>query len=369
MNTIKTDELCKAVTTSLDEAVERYQGELHSMKSRIQDLETNTLAVSTNGQMQTAKSNIARLVTKSDGFSAAKAGRHSGVIELGSLSIKALTSEQFSPDSPQSGISVLPQEAGMLAGWAARPVSLLDVMRRIQVSSNTLQWTKLAAFSNAAASQAGEGVAKAEQNLSPELVRAEVSTIAVFHRASRQVLDDAAWLGSELERLLRFNLMDELERQLIAGDGSSFTINGLDNQATAVTGSSGLEAPDQIGAALATMASDGYPAAFVIANPSDFQSWRSERATGGEYVSGSWSQPNPPVLWGVPVVQSASQQSGEVIMVNGQSAAIMDRMSPTLEMFPADQDNVVKNLITFRAELRAGCAVFDAAGVRKLAIV
>lgn len=371
--TVKTEELVAAVDRSLDEAVKSHEQRLakrfEGLEAKFLDFEQNALTGMRGASTASTRSNIINTVMKSDGFTAAKAKRDSGSIELPGVSIKALTSEQGSADSPQAGIGVLANEAAGLFGWAQRPVRLLDVMPRILVDSNGIQYTRLTGFSNAAAAQAGEGVAKAEQTLTPTLVRSEVSTIAVFQVVSRQVLDDAAWLQAELDRLMRFNLMDKLEADLINGDGSNFSIEGLDALATAVSGSSGLEAPDQVGAMLAAAASAGYEASFVIVNPSDFQAWRAERSTTDNlYVSGSWAQPNPPVLWGVPAILSASQTSGEVLAVNGRSVAMLDRQAPTVEMFAQDSDNVQKNLITIRAELRAGLAVFDPAGVRKLTI-
>lgn len=366
------DELVAAVDHSLDDAIKRAQTEakaqVEALSAKFDDFRQNHMTRMTGGGHDTGPGRIMKAVTESDGFRAAKSGRHSGAIELGSISIKALTSEQGSTDTPQSGISVLPGEVPGLHGVGRRPLRLLDVLRTIPVDSNQAQFTRLVGWNNAAAAQAGESAPKAEQVLAPELVKVDISTIAVLQVVSRQVLDDAAWLTSELDRLMRYSLADKLEADLIQGTGADFSIQGLAAQATAVTGAVGVEPPDQIGTMLASMAADGYQPDFVLVHPADFQSWRAERATDGQYVSGSWAQPAPPVMWNVPAIQSPSQTVGAVLAVHGPSAAMLDRQAPTIEMFAQDSDNVRKNLITIRAELRAGLAVFDTAGVRQLTI-
>ena len=276
---------------------------------------------------------------------------------------------QGSTESPQEGVNVIPSQAAGLWGVGRRPLRLLDVIPRIPTNSNAVRYTRLTGFSNSAAAQAGEGGTKPTQTLTPQSVDAPIQTIAVISKMSKQVLDDAPFLESALDSLFRFNLADRLEEQLIAGDGTGNNLDGFESAGTAISGSSGVEAPDQVGAAVAAMMADGYSPSYLLVNPNDFQGWRAERATGGEYVSGSWAQPNPPVMWGVPAVLSPSVTSGTVVLAHNPSHALLDRQDPAVEIFEQNENDVTTNMLTLRAELRAGIAIMDPQGVRVLSLV
>ena len=356
----------KQVVDALDAKAEQIE---EGLKARFLEFEQNNLTKMT-GTHHSAPSSPGILVAKSERLGQLRDGqKHTGRMSLGDVSLKTLTSIQGSTESPEAGIDVVPGEIPGLAGIGRRPLSLLDMIPRNPTSSNAVRFTRVNNFSNAAAAQSGEGTTKGEQALDVETKEAQIATIAVFQKVSRQVLDDVGWLQSSLNNLFSYTLRAKLEAELIAGNGTGFNISGFTQEGQAVGGSSGTAAPDQIGEAIASMQSDGYPVDYLVVNPSDFQSWRAERNTDDLYVSGSWAQPNPPVLWNVPAILSPSVSSGTVILANGASHAMLDRQDAAVEMFEQADDNVERNLITIRAELRAGLAVMDQAGVRVLSIV
>ena len=367
---IKTQDLIQAVDRSLDQAVEKHSGKIDELAAKFQEFEQNALT-SIKGYGSGAPRSPGSIIVAHERIQGLRDGiKHTGRVSLGELNVKALTSEQGSTASPAEGVDVLPSQASGLWGVGRRPLRLLDVIPRIQTSSNSVRYTKLTGFSNSAAVQSGEGAAKAEQTLTPETVDAPIATVAVFTKVSKQVLEDAPFLEAALNNLFRFNLLDRLEAQLIAGDGTGFNISGLETEGKAITGSSGVAQPDQIGTAISDMQSDGYPVSYLVVNPGDFQTWRAERSSSDNlYVSGSWAQPNPPVLWNTPAVLSPSLASGKVILASNQSHAMLDRQDVAIEIFEQDQDNIQKNLLTLRAELRAGLAVMDGEAVRTLTLV
>ena len=361
------NDVVKEVVSALDAKAEQIE---EGLKARFLEFEQNNLTKMTGGHYSAPVSPGA-LITRSDRLAQLRDGQKTtGRISLDGQSIKSLTSLQGSTASPEEGVNVIPGEVAGLFGIGRRMLTLLDVIPRVETGSNSVRYTRVNNFTNAAATQAGEGATKAEQNLEVQSLESHIATIAVIQRVSRQVMDDVGWLQGSLNNLFQYNLRAKLEAELIAGSGSGFNISGLIEEGQAISGSSGVEPPDQIGTAIAAMQSDGYAVDYLIVNPSDFQEWRSERSdTDNLYVSGSWAQPNPPVLWNVPAILSPSVSSGSVVLANNASHAMLDRQDPTVEMFEADSDNVERNLITIRAELRAGLAVMDQAGVRVLSII
>ena len=362
---IDTQELVAAVDKSLEEKATELQ---EGFTAQLREFEQHHLTAMKGGG---APRTPGAMITGSERFGLLRQGHKStGRMSLDGLNVKTLTSLQGSTDSPAEGVDVLPSQAAGLWGVGRRSLRLLDIIPRVPTASNSVRYTRLANFSNSAAAQAGEGATKATQTLEPVTVDAPIQTIAVIQKISKQLMDDEPFMRSALDSLFRYNLLDALEAQLIDGNGSGFNLSGMVTEGQAISGSSGVDQPDQVGAAIATMQSDGYPVDYIVVNPSDFQDWRAERsASDNLYVSGSWSQPAPPVMWNVNAVLSPSVSSGTVVLANNASHAMLDRQDATIEIFEQDDTNVQSNLLTLRAELRAGLAVMDPAGVRTLTLV
>ncbi|TQE90337.1 MAG: phage major capsid protein, partial [Spiribacter salinus] len=315
-------------------------------------------------------SSLASHVTKSQGWADIKAGKKdSGSIIIPHSVKSTLTSLQGSSDSPQAGYDVQADRAGGLFGWGYRPLRLIDAMRVVQTGSNTVEHTRMDGFSNAAAAQNGEAATKAMQSIDPVLVESRISTIALVKRISKQLLDDEAMLQAELALLFNHLIRERLERDLVNGDGSAFSIDGLLNQGTTYTAETGATQPDGIGEMLAAMASDGYEPSFVALNPNDHQTNRAERSSSDNlYVAGSWAAPAPAMYWGVPAVVTPAVPAGEVVAVSNAHVAYLDRQAAEVRFYEQDSDNVQKNLVTLRGEIRGGLMIGDAQGVRVLSI-
>jgi len=358
-----------AVEGALRKHAEVTGDKIEGLAAKFQEFEQNALT-GLHGMSYSAPSTPGSIIVRSERVQALRDGmKHSGRIGLGELSCKDLTSLQGSTTSPAEGVNVVPSEAAGLWGVGRRPLRLLDLIPRIATSSNSVRYTRLTGFSNAAAVQAGEGAVKATQTLTPSTIDAPIQTIAVTSKMSKQVLDDTPFLESALDSLFRFNLLDRLEAQIVAGDGTGSNLDGFESAGTAISGPSGEAQPDQVGDAIATMIAAGYAPDYLLVNPNDFQGWRAQRSTTNEYIAGHWSNPNPPVMWGIPAVLSPSVTSGKVVLAHNASHALLDRQDPAVEIFETNSDDVETNMLTLRAELRAGIAIMDPQGVRVLSLV
>ncbi|WP_303288238.1 phage major capsid protein [Marinobacter sp. SS8-8] len=311
-------------------------------------------------------SSIREALTKSAGLARMQkeGSKNSDPIDLG-LSIKALTSLQGSGGSPAEGIDVQPEREGGLFGYAMRPLTLFDVMPIRPISSNQLTFTRMSGYSNAAAGQGAEGTTKAEQTIDPGLITAPVETIAVWHDASKQVLDDEPGLESTIAMLLTHGVREKAERQIVNGAGSSFEMSGLITDGTAFVPTVAPMA-DRIGQCAATMGNSGYLANLVMLNPVDWFTIRSERATGGDeqYVGPGWAAPASPAVYGVPAVASAAVPQGTAIVIDTRFVNLLDRQQTTVELSRETGNNFKQNIVTVLAELRMGLAIYDTAAVQ-----
>jgi len=261
-----------------------------------------------------------------------------------------------------------------LQGLVPGAMAELTVMPTIpmgQTDSNSVFYSKESNWINGAASQV-EGATKATSTLTFAEVNEPVRTIAHTLKVSKQSLSDSPFLESYVEMRMKHGIEDEKENQVINGDGSGVNMSGL-----LKTGNHSVVSPtgtvDIFGLAnklkTAIKVNKYKPAVFYI-NPEDWGNAETERRASGDNAfvaaSGAVSYPNgglTPLLWGLPVVQSTNVAAGTLICADPSTYMYVERESTVVEMFEQDGDNVEKNLITVRAEVRGALLVFTASGV------
>lgn len=262
-----------------------------------------------------------------------------------------------------------PQRLSFMGNDPRRRLRLLDLLQTIPMSGGSAQYLRLNGYTNAAATQATQGAAKAEAAMPTSLVTVEASTIAHFLPASSQILADAPLLESQIRSLLLAGLLDKLERELIAGPGTGGRILGLSAVATAFLPTAGLSPADRIGETAATLTAAGWNPGVVILHPLDFFKIQSAHATGGEYVlQGGWALPPRPNVWGLDAIISAGASVGSALVFDASQVAFLDRMGATINVGWINQQ-FVENLLTILAELRGALAVFSPASVRSVTLV
>ena len=395
MTDIKIDELVSAVEKSLEQAIEKYDGQvkeagkasnevrdevktlsgqhaelvkkLEAQEAKFGEFEQNVLT-GMKGEQNREKSWGETLVG-SEGFKSVIAGSTpSARVEVKNT----ILGEAGSPQDP-SNILVPEDRLTGIYGGVFRQLTILDFIPTGSTGSNQIQYTREASWTNNAAERA-EGTQKPESDLTFELVDDPVRTIAHFLKLSRQVLDDAPMLQSYVDRRLRHGLRNRLENQLLKGNGTSPNISGLSasGRHTAFTPSTGDNQFDSLSKAkYAAIGADRTPNVIFL-NPADWGAMeRLKRSSSDEaYVAGEGSALSyinnglTPVIWGLPVVASNNVASGKFYVLDTNEIMLAMRQGAAVEMFAQDEDNVQKNLITVRAELRAALAVFAATAVR-----
>jgi len=359
-------EALDGIKNKVDGAVEKIDSKVKAIREDVDDLLQKSVP-DYSGNIKTASKSLAKSFKDSEGFRAYKSGAtNTGRIDTG-MSIKALTSLQGSPEVTPVGIDVLPQQVNGLHGVSFKPVRLYDRLSSLPVDSNAIKFTRLTGFSNAADYQAGEGVGKAEQDLTPSAVTSHIATVAVHHTASKQVLDDESGLVNSLDQLLRACVLEKVESELINGSGTGEAISGLLTEATTFVPTASAKA-DKIGEAISYMQSEGYMPDVVAISPTDWFEIRSERATGGEYVANGWNQSAAPNIYSVPVVVVPALAANTAMVIDSRFVNILDRQSLTLMASDEHSTNFTQNLVTMLAEIRVGLAVYDLAGVKKLSL-
>lgn len=235
-----------------------------------------------------------------------------------------------------------------------------------RTTSNLVQYVRENVFTNNAGPQAGgsptvagENQLKNESDISFTLQNAAVVTIAHFILVSRQVLDDAPMLESYINGRLLYGLALEEEDEILNGDGTVGTLDGLMHQATAYNRATSGTKMDWLRRAITQLQLSEYDAEFIVLNPADWEDIELTKDEEGRYIIANPQSLLGPQLWGLPVVPTNSMTANQFLVANGTMAAqIWDRQSAAVELSREDSDNFRRNMVTLLAEERLAMTVY-----------
>lgn len=348
------------------EAVRGFKGRIdgldegfQELKSRLRDMEQGSAGGFKASNV--AGKSLAEKVRSHNAFEAFKAGNS----KQAKMTFEGLdlleTKEGPNPivGDDSDGTLVQPDRMPGIVPGAFRRLRVRDLLPVVGTTSNRIEVTRELAFTNNAAPQAGEGAEKAETDLTFDLVEASVVTVAHWQKVSRQVLDDQPALTMFLDRRLRYGVQLAEESQIVTGNGSGSNMSGLLENATSFNlDVTGAPKTDVIRRAIEQLELADWSATAILMNPGDWSEIVRLKDDESRYLFTSPRAATPPQLWGVPVVPTNSMPSGEFLVGDFTAAAILwDRMSPAVEMFEQDEDNVQRNLVTVRAEMRSTVTV------------
>ena len=381
----KVEKGLQAVTQKVDEKLEEYKSlaensekastdlkkELKGLLEKHNDLQTEFQELAQKGfklAKQEVNETLGQEFVKSAQFKDFKDGR-TNKIRLETKN--TILGESGSPQAPD-GVLVQADRLPGIVGGAFRPLTILDFVNRIPTTSNATEYVRENVFTNNA-SETAEGASKPESDLTFELKTANVKTIAHFIRLSKQVMDDQPALEGYIDRRLRHGVQNILQTRFINGLAASSQMSGLldtgnSTEYTALTGDNKIDFANRL--KYAVIAADYMPSVYMI-NPADWSAIEliKKGAGNASYVGQEGAVSYlanglVPILWGLPVVASNAVPEGTLICAASDAMALRPRSDVVVEMFEQDSDNVTKNLITVRGELRAAAEFYRPAAIQ-----
>lgn len=263
------------------------------------------------------------------------------------------------------------RKLGVVPG-AFQPLVIESLYPHVPTTSNAVEFTKEASFTNNAA-EAAEGVAKAESALTWSLVNMPISTVAHWIKISRQLAMDNQALAAYVNARMVYGVNRKIETQLAAGDGTAPNISGfLDSGNFTAHG----YADSNLGTVLKKLVlirkiigdlqAAGYSPDAIVLNPADWATVEVDLLTTTSNAARvTYSATGQPMLWGVPVVASVGMTADNVAVgAFAQAGTIYDREGVVVDLSESDSDNFTKNLITVRAERRIALASEVPAAIR-----
>lgn len=282
-------------------------------------------------------------------------------------SLHELETKDITSDSASAGALIdemrLPE---IFRDPADRLQHVRDLLNVGQTSSNAIEYSvDHGGFTNNAGPQSSELSAKNKSDQSFDLKTESVQTIAHYMIASRQVLEDAPMLRSYIDGRLTYGLMLEEDDQILNGDGTGGTLNGiLTNPNIQDVGSpgdvqSGDTRLDHIRRAIAAGRRSNYPMNGILLNPDDWADLELTKGSDEHYIWVTVPQGGESRLWRVPVVESNAIASGDFIVGNWDLAATLwDRQQSNIRVSESHQDLFVKNGVVILAEERLALTVY-----------
>lgn len=262
-----------------------------------------------------------------------------------------------------------------------RPLRLRDVVTPGTTTSDTVEYVRVTSVTNNAAPiaeattsaaptapggagalvNAAGGGYKPESGVALAKVTTAVKTIAHWMPATKRALSDAAQIRTLIDAFLLYGLEEELEDQMIQGDGTGENFEGLGTvsgvQAQAfdtdllTTYRKAKTKVRTVGRSIAN--------AFLI-HPTDLENLDLLQDNEGRYYFGgpSGSGTAQP-LWNLPVVETEAVPVGTAYCGDFRKAVLWDREQATIQVTDSHLDFFVRNLVAILAEMRAAFGVLQ----------
>lgn len=380
----------EAIEEKLTEAVSQYEGELKEYGEATKKISEDVKALSEEHaelvkEFPGVADDLKALQQKVDEISVGGAGSEKS-LSWGDTLIESDSFKQYesnkrvdvevkntilgeSSGEPSDVLVAKDRLPGIVPG-AFRSLNVLDFVNSGNTNSNQIEYTRENVWTNAAAETA-EGAQKPESTLTFQLVNDPVRTIAHIIKTSKQIMDDAPALASFIDVRMRHGVRAKLQSQIINGNGTSPNIAGLADTGrhTVFTPTASELALDGINRAKYAVLAADYSPNFIFMNPADFGAMERVKETGSSnaYASGGGAALSyinggmTPLVWGIPVVVSNDIASGKFFLGDSSAFQLFMRQGVMVEVFEQDADNVQKNLLTVRAEMRSALAVYTPA--------
>lgn len=265
-------------------------------------------------------------------------------------------------DDTSAGALVQTDYLNIVDSFYERPLSVLDVITRGSTTSDTVEYVRVTAVDNQAAPVA-EAVdlatgTKPESGITLAKVTETVKTIAHWLPATKRALSDAAQIRTLIDNFLRYGLFEELEDQIINGDGTGDNLPGILNTANVQVQSWSNDLLETARKAKTLVRTVGRAQANAyMLHPNDAERLDLLKDSNGRYYYGGPAQDGAQPLWRLPVVESEAIGEGVGLVGDWRLAVLWDREQAAISVSDSHSDFFIKNLVAILAELRAAFGV------------
>lgn len=298
--------------------------------------------------------------------------RNSPEIELRSLfddgAMKTVVS------TANAGALVRPDRTGIVdPGPFRRPLVMRDLITLSETDSDTVEYVRVIMENNAAAptpeaTSPTTGL-KPESGITFQLESTRTKCIPHWLPASRRILGDAKQLRSYINGFLRYGLEEELEDQILTGNGVGENLTGIlsTSGTTPQNFDTNIIKTARKARTLVRTVGRARPLAYVM-NPVDWEAYDLSVDNEERYYFGGPAILGVPKLWGLPVVECDAVPVGSALVADWRLATLWDQEQARIYISDSHADFFARNLIAILAEMRAAFAVIRPAAFVEFAL-
>jgi HK97 family phage major capsid protein len=207
---------------------------------------------------------------------------------------------------------------------------------------------------------AANGV-KPESALAWAKVTTPVRTIAHWIPITKRALSDAAQVRSIIDAFLRYGLEEELEDQMIAGDGTGENLEGLSNVSgvQAQAWDTNLLTTTRKAKTKVRLVGRSVANAYLL-NPSDLEAIDLLQDNEARfYFGGPSGVGTAGTLWGLPVIETEAVPAGTGYVGDFRKAVLWDREQASITISDSHANFFIRNMVAILAEMRAAFGVIQ----------
>jgi HK97 family phage major capsid protein len=294
---------------------------------------------------------------------AIKAGAFRGRFASPLIELKALET-LTGVTAPAGGAGLLvPDYVRGILPMLFQPPTVRALLLNGTTESGHIKYPVESLATNAAAPVA-EGAEKPQSVLQFTQVTDWVKKIATWLAVSNEMLDDVPALQSYIDGRLRVFISQEVDDQILNGDGTGENLLGLRHRVglTPDTSQGSGTAIDAIHRAITAIMTNSFvmPDGIVI-NPADWEDVVLSKAegSGGYYGANPFMPMQAKSIWGLRVVVTTAIPAGTgLVGAYGSMAQWFTKGGISVDMSNSHDDYFIKNLVAIRAEERGALAVY-----------
>lgn len=274
-----------------------------------------------------------------------------------------------------AGAFVVPEQSGIVEMLGRRKLTLRDVISVRRTGSDSVEYVRQTAHTNAAAPvpeattadgptvdgtnlvlPAGSGV-KPQGSWSFERDTATVKTIAEWVPTTKRALADVAALEGLINDELVADLAEAEENQIVTGDGVGENLDGILNASGTQAQAFSTDIFQTVRKALTKVRVVGRAVPNAVGlNPVDVETVDLARDLEGRYHGAGPFAMGPHTLWGVPILESEAFPAGTAVVGDFKKTVLWDREEATVTFSDSHADFFIRNLVAALAEERVALA-------------
>jgi HK97 family phage major capsid protein len=267
--------------------------------------------------------------------------------------------------TPISGVSI-PTPAAGIFGPPQPNLRLSQLLFHATATSGAVTYTKESAYTPGADIVA-EGALKPASTLAFTNVTVPIVTLATVAKTSIQALQDTPTLSNWVDSRMT-NAVLLRQEQYLLNDPTAGLLAAAQPLAAGFTPGGTPTTLDLLASAVDQLASEGFAPSGVVMSAADVNKARLLKDGQNRYL---WASPDSATgtsaIWSIPLVISPALAAGTALVGAFSEAAILfDRAVLVVEISFENEDDFVRNLCAFRAELRCALAIPVPSGLIKL---